>query len=94
MNLDEQQVVRGTKILVRNQFVWVFTLGLWLFYCFLSNQSMVNVTCNGMRILVAFVDVYEKCDHLFFGFVFVYGHFICCGHYVSQWTQVFIGFKF
>ena len=37
---------------------------------------MVNVTCNGMRILVAFVDIYEKCDHLFFGFVFVYGHFV------------------
>ena len=36
---------------------------------------MVNVTYNGMRILVVFVDVYEKCDHLFFGFVFVYGHF-------------------
>ena len=38
---------------------------------------MVNVTCNEMRILVVFVDVYEKCDHLFFGFVFVYGHFVC-----------------
>ena len=29
-----------------------------------------------MRILVVFVDVYEKCDHIFFGFVFVYGHFV------------------
>ena len=45
---------------------------------------MVNVTCNGMRILVVFVDIYEKCDHLFFGFVFVCGHFVCCGHCVSQ----------
>ena len=54
-----------------------------LFLFFLSNQSMVNVICNGMRILVVFVDVYEKCDHLFFGFVFVYGHFVCCGHCVS-----------
>ena len=60
---------------------------------------MVNVTCNGMRILVVFVDIYEKCDHLFFEFVFVYGHFLCghfvCrGHCVSQWTQVSIGLKF
>ena len=55
---------------------------------------MVNVTCNGMRILIVFVDVYEKCDHMFFGFVLVYGHFACHGHYVSQWTQVSIGFKF
>ena len=61
---------------------------------FLSNQSIVNVTCNGMRILVVFVDIYQKHDHLLFGFVFVYGHFICRGHYVSQWTQVSIGFKF
>ena len=65
-----------------------------LFFFFLSNQSMVNVACNGMRILVVFVDVYEKCDHLFFGFVFVYGHFVCHGHCVSQWTQVCFGFKF
>ena len=55
---------------------------------------MVNVTCNGMRILVVFVDVYEKCDPLFFGFVFVYGHFVCRGHCVSQRIQVSIGFKF
>ena len=55
---------------------------------------MVNVTCNGMRILVVFVNVYEKCDHLFFGFVFVYGHFVYHGHCVSQWTQVSIRFKF
>ena len=55
---------------------------------------MVNVTCNGMRILVVFVDVYEKCDHLFFGFVFVYGHFVYRGHCVSQWTQVCFEFKF
>ena len=33
---------------------------------------MVNVTCNGMRIMVVFIDVYEKCDHLFFEFVFVW----------------------
>ena len=45
---------------------------------------MVNVICNGMRILVVFVDVYEKCDHLLFGFVFVYRHFVCRGHCVSQ----------
>ena len=69
------------------------------FFFFLSNQSMVNVTCNGMRILVVFIDIYEKYDHLFFGFVFVYGHFVCghfvcCGHCVSQWTQVSIGLKF
>ena len=37
--------------------VWIFNLGLWLFYSFLSNQLMVNVTCNLMRILVVFVDV-------------------------------------
>ena len=55
---------------------------------------MVNVTCNGMRILVVFVDVYEKCDQLLFGFVFVYGHSVCRGHYVSQWTQVSIGLNF
>ena len=55
---------------------------------------MVNVTCYGMRILVMFIDVYEKCDHLFFGFVFVYGHFVCRSLCVSQWTQVSIGFKF
>ena len=55
---------------------------------------MVNVTCNGMRILVVFVNDYEKCDHLFFGFVFVYGHFVYRGHCVSQWTQVCFGFKF
>ena len=55
---------------------------------------MVNVTCNGMRVLVVFVDVYKKCDHLLFGFVFVYGHFFCHGFCVSQWTQVFVGFKF
>ena len=55
---------------------------------------MVNVTCNGMRILVMFVDVYQKCDHLLFGFVLVYGHFVCRGHCVSQWTQVSVGFKF
>ena len=30
---------------------------------------MVDVTCV-MRILVVFVDIYEKCDHLLFGFVF------------------------
>ena len=59
---------------------------LFLFLFFLSNQSMVNVACNGMRILVVFVDVYEKCDHLFFGFVFICGHFFCRGHCVSQWT--------
>ena len=64
------------------------------FFFFLSNQSMVNVTCNGMRILVVFIGIYEKCDHLFFGFVFVYEHFVCRGHCVSQWTQVSIGFKF
>ena len=57
-----------------------------IFFFFLSNQSMVNVTCSGMRILVVFVDIYEKCEHLFFGFVFVYGHFVCRGHCVSQWT--------
>ena len=55
---------------------------------------MVNVTCNRMRILVLFVDVYEKCDHLLFGFVFVYRHFVCHGHCVAQWTQVSVGFKF
>ena len=55
---------------------------------------MVNVTCNRMKILVVFVDVYEKCDYLLFGFVFVYGHFVCRGHCVSQWTQASVGFKF
>ena len=55
---------------------------------------MVNVTCNGMRILVVFVDVYEKCDHLFFGLVFVYEHFICRGHCVSQWTKFLLGLNF
>ena len=74
--------------------VWVFNLGLCLFYNFLSNQSIVSVTCNGMRVLVMFVDVYEKCDHLLFGFVFVYKHFVCRGHCVSQWTQVFVGLEF
>ena len=47
---------------------------------------MVNVTCNRMRILVVFVAVYGKCNYMLFGFVFVYGHFVCCGHCVSQWT--------
>ena len=55
---------------------------------------MVNSICNGMKILVVFVDVYQKCDYLLFGFVFVYGHFICRDHCISQWTQVSIGFKF
>ena len=41
-----------------------------------------------MKILVVFVDVYEKCVHLLFGFVFVYKHFVCRAHWVSQWTQV------
>ena len=95
VNLDEQQVVWGTEILVRNQSLFGFLLwACGCFIVFLSNQSMVNITCNGMRILVVFVDVYEKCDHLFFGFVFFYGHFVCCGHCVLQWTQVSIGFKF
>ena len=96
VNLDEQRVVQVTKILVRNQSLFGFLLwacGCFIFI-FLSNQSMVNVTCNGMRILVVFIDIYEKCDHLFFGFVFVYGHFVCHGHYVLQWTQVSIGLKF
>ena len=39
-----------------------------------------------LRILVEFVDVYEKCNHLWFGFVVVYGHFVCHGHIVSLWT--------
>ena len=47
---------------------------------------MVNVTCNGMRIFVVFVNVYEKCYHLFFGFVFVYGHFVCRGYCVLYWV--------
>ena len=55
---------------------------------------MVNVTCNRMRLLVVFVDVYEKCDQLLLGFVFVYGHFVCHGCCVSQWTQVSVGLNF
>ena len=39
-----------------------------------------------LRILVEFVDVYEKCDHLWIGFVDVYGHFVCRGHCTSLWT--------
>ena len=46
---------------------------------------MVNFTCNGMRILVVFVDIYENCDHLFFGFVFVYGHF-CLWALCLSWS--------
>ena len=92
MNLDEQRVVLGTKILIRNQLLFGFLL--WACGCFiyfLSNQSIVLMF---MKILVMYVDVYEKCDHLFFGFVFVYGHFVCRSHCVSQWTQVSTGFKF
>ena len=55
---------------------------------------MVNVTCNGIRILVVFVDVYEKYDQLLFGFMFVYGHFVCHVHCVSQWTRVSVGLNF
>ena len=59
---------------------------------------MVNVTCNGMRILVVFVDVYEKCDHLFFWICVCLWAFCLswslCLTVVSQWTQVCFGFQF
>ena len=81
--------------MVRNQFaLWVFTFACGCFIVFLviNQWSMLHVMdCEYWLCLLIFMKNVTTCS---FGFVFVYGHFVCRGHYVSQWTRVCFGFKF
>ena len=63
--------------------VWVFTFACGCFIVFLviNQWSMLHVMdCEYWLCLLMFMKNVTTCS---FGFVFVYGHFVCRGHCVS-----------
>ena len=81
----------------------VRSLGFYfrLFTCFIvflviNQWSMLHVMdCEYWLCLLMFMKNVTTCS---FGFVFVYGHFVCRGHCVSQWShsgpKFVLGFNF